>query len=456
VVEAIDSLVDLLIDLLTNASGQLADAIDLIADTAATLLRDGGIALLNAFPGSIREDQALSNPFDPPEALSDPTDGLSGIGDYIAKRVQLPLTLDDFTIDDYVQFASGWYGGYVLSYFADDVIAVALAPLTGGGSLIAGLAGTLVQILNNPLIGTLGTVLNRISIADEIIGGVNILDDEATPGLVTGLKELSHIRNIQVANWATTSAPAIGASTFERIGSNPEVERGESARFLTRYLGATGNDGVDTLGTANPIGTGPATEILRPAGTNDARFQRILVSGQASGELSDAQVEGALSTIDSASVNEDERQVLASVVAEGGTDGAAFLAASSPSTAATMAGTLVSERQPIAGPSPTQVTYEDEFEQLVRQAGGENTSEAVDKLGPGTVVDLLRLDVGAGAVARANLVKALADGTITASEAETFINEMQTASLDDREQRLNDLAYSSNSTEAAEVITADD
>ena len=51
-------------------------------------------------------------------------------------------------------------------------------------------------------------------------------------------------------------------------------------------------------------------------------------------------------------------------------------------------------------------------------------------------------------------MNALADGELTASEVESFLDELNAASLSDRQQRVNDAAYSANTTGAADAVTA--
>ena len=104
---------------------------------------------------------------------------------------------------------------------------------------------------------------------------------------------------------------------------------------------------------------------------------------------------------------------------------------------------------------PTGVAGLDgEFRQMVRQAGSENASVAVDKLSTDQLIKLLELRDGSAPVARANIVNALADGELTASEVESFLDELNAASLSDRQQRVNDAAYSANTTGAADAVTA--
>jgi hypothetical protein len=91
---------------------------------------------------------------------------------------------------------------------------------------------------------------------------------------------------------------------------------------------------------------------------------------------------------------------------------------------------------------------------MVRQAGSENASVAVDKLSTDQLIKLLELRDGSAPVARANIVNALADGELTASEVESFLDELNAASLSDRQQRVNDAAYSANTTGAADAVTA--
>jgi len=58
-------------------------------------------------------------------------------------------------------------------------------------------------------------------------------------------------------------------------------------------------------------------------------------------------------------------------------------------------------------------------------------------------------------VARANTVKALADDELTASEIESFVDEIKAVSLSDRQRRINDVVYPSNTIRAADAVTAE-
>jgi hypothetical protein len=75
------------------------------------------------------------------------------------------------------------------------------------------------------------------------------------------------------------------------------------------------------------------------------------------------------------------------------------------------------------------------------------------RLGAGTTVDLLELDSGAAAVARANIVDAVASDSLSASEVDSFVAEIEGALLSTRQQWLNDVAFSANDSETVDAVT---
>jgi hypothetical protein len=94
-----------------------------------------------------------------------------------------------------------------------------------------------------------------------------------------------------------------------------------------------------------------------------------------------------------------------------------------------------------------------EFRQFLRQAGGANAAEAIDRLGTTSLVNVLEdLDAGAAPVARATLARAVASGDASASDAQSFVATVSQAPRSDQEQFLNDLAFSRNTTEAGTTI----
>ena len=221
------------------------------------------------------------------------------------------------------------------------------------------------------------------------------------------------------------------------------------------FLARTSEDVPETFRVAIGSGFDEANRLLDPAvggPTADARFQRTLVGAQVNGDLSDAAVNDALGTIEAAS--DPERRILARTVPEAGVEGATFLAEADPSTATALAGELESEREDVLIGRTGPITLESEFYTLVRQAGGTDTADAVATLGAGTTVDLLKLDSGAAAVARANIVDAVASDSLSASEVDSFVAEIEGAPLSTRQQRLNDVAFSANDSETVAAVTA--
>ena len=52
-------------------------------------------------------------------------------------------------------------------------------------------------------------------------------------------------------------------------------------------------------------------------------------------------------------------------------------------------------------------------------------------------------------------MKALADDELTASEIESFVDEIKAVSLSDRQRRIDDIVYPSNTIRAADAVTAE-
>jgi len=287
-----------------------------------------------------------------------------------------------------------------------------------------------------------------------MVSGTETLDENATPGIATGLLELTFVRNVQVRERYFGISATLPQAVFDRVQEiSPSIDQGE-ARTLTRYLARAGPDAPTTLDSA-ALGL-ETSRLLAPGSgsrVTDARIQRVFVEGEASGELTRQEVQQALDRLENGPSNTAERRVLIRTVSNTGVEGVAFLAETSRADTADVAREL--ENQRTVPPGSTRVrSLDEEFNQLVRQAGGENVSTAVDTLGTTRLVALLKLSSGSAAVARANIVTALADGELTASEVESFVDGLSGASLEDRQKRINDVAYSSNTTEAADAVTA--
>jgi hypothetical protein len=440
-----------------------------VADTAQTIARGGVFTAFTAVAIGIQNDQQDSNPFEPISTIRNdgPADDLN---DLFAEGLI-------YSRNSYVSFASGWYIGFILSFFAPAI-------LSGGASAL-GRSGTLARsarvLLNDVakvgrIANKLGysrlTVGNTIPIASALVSGSNTLDESATPGVVTGLAELTFVRNVQVRERYLGISATLPQAVFDQVQQiHPDIDEGE-ARTLTRYLARTGTNAPSTLDSAAfSVGTGVAdTEtgrLLAPGSSSriiNARIQRILVEGQASGELSEQDVPRALDRLDAPDDRAD-RTALINMVATTGTEGVVFLAETSRADTADVAETLVDQRtarggsggnpgDPFRG-SDSGVGLDGEFRRMVRQAGGENVSVAVSALSTDQLVKLLELEAGSASVARANMVKALADGELAASEIESFVDEVKAASLSDRQRRINDVAYSSNTTQTADAVTAE-
>lgn len=463
---AVESLLGILVDLATNPFGELRDTLELVADVALTLVKDT-FGFLNGLIGSIRERQQASNPFTPPPALSDPSNGIDGIVQLATQNVQQAANLDLSVLaaSDYTAFGVGFASGYLLSFVADKVISAAITVLTGGGGaplLIGSIAvfttsmqaatAARVGLAVSRVAGAASTVLDIVSYVGEISNANDIVDEDATAGLVSGLRQLSTVGNLK-------GAEQFAAALREGERNTGLLDRlldSVAARELSVFLARTGGDGPRTFGAAIGSGFDEADHLLDPTAggpTADARFQRILVDARVSGRLSDAAVGDALGTINAASGSE-QRRILARTISEAGVEGARFLGEADPSTATALADELEREREavPIGGTGP--ITLEPEFHTLVRQAGGTDTADAVSTLGAGTTVDLLELDSGAAAVARANIVDAVANGSLSGSELDRFVAEIEGASLSTRQQRLNDVAFSANNSETVTAVTA--
>ena len=462
---AVESLLGILVDLATNPFGELRDTLELVADVALSIVKDA-FGFLNGLIGSVRERQQASNPFDPPPALSDPSDGIDGIVQLATQNVQQAANLDlsALATSDYTAFGVGFAGGYLLSFVADKIIGAAITVLTGGGGaplLIGSIAvfttsmqaatAARVGLAVSRAAGAASTVLDIVSYVGEISNANDIVDESATAGLVSGLRELSTVGNLK-------GAEQFAAALREGERNTGLLDRlldSVAARELSVFLARTGGDGPGTFGAAIGGGFDEADQLLDPTAggpTADARFQRILVDARVNGRLSDAAVGDALGTVEAA--GDSERRILARAVPEAGVEGATFLAEADSSTATALADELENEREavPIGGTGP--ITLEPEFYTLVRQAGGTDTADAVAALGPGTTVDLLDLEGGAAAVARANIVGAVASDSLSASEVDSFVAEIEGASLSTRQQRLNDVAFSANNSETVTAVTA--
>jgi hypothetical protein len=462
---AVESLLGILIDLAANPFGEFRDAIELVADVALTIMKDA-FGFLNGLIGSVRERQQASNPFNPPPALSNPSNGIDGIVQLVTQDVRQAANLDlsVFATSDYTAFGVGFVGGYLLSFVADKIISAAITVLTGGGGaplLIGSIAAFVTSIQAAKAIrvgravskvaGAASTVLDIVSYVGEISNANDIVDEDATAGLVSGLRELSTVGNLKGAEQFAAALREGERNT----GLLDRLLNSVAARELSVFLARTGEDGPETFGVAVGSGFDEANRLLDPAvggPTANARFQRTLVDARVNGDLSEAAVGDALGTIEAAS--DPERRILARAVPEAGVEGATFLAEADPSTATALASELESEREAPSVGRTGPITLESELYTLVRQAGGTDTADAVATLGAGTTVDLLKLDSGAAAVARANIVDAVASDSLSASEVDSFIAEIEGASLSTRQRRLNDVAFSANNSETVTAVTA--
>ena len=441
----------------------IGDALRTAADTAQTMLREGALGTIEAVAIGIQSDQQDSNPFETPDFIADggPADDL----------LDLNLRGGVFSSNSYVSFAGGWYNGYILSF-------VVTGLLTAGAAVAAKIPGILGRasklLLNNlakldDALGKLGksvfTVGNAIPIGSALVSGTDTLDEDATPGIVTGLAELTFVQNVRVREQYLAISATLPQAVFDRVQQiHPNIDQAE-ARTLTRYLARTGDDAPTTLDSA-ALGL-DTSRLLAPGSisrTTNARIQRIIVEGQASGELTEQDVQRSLDKLENGPNDRADRRALINMVSTTGTEGVVFLSETSRADTADVAETLVDQRTARGGSggnpddpsrgSDSGVGLDGEFRQMVRQAGGENASVAVDKLSTDQLVKLLKLKDGSAPVARANIVNALADGELTASEVESFVDEVNAASLSDRQQRVNNVAYSANTTEAADAVTA--
>jgi len=444
-----DSLTELLVALFVPGGLALTVAIDIIDKIAsvAEVVFEEGLRLFKLLAVGVQSSQMSSNPFDLPGVIQS-SNGVNTIPgaiiDNIINNPELALGQAFYPLSiyigtsEYTQFGSGWYGGYIAAFFADKI-------LTAGSSAVATTLPRLSTALSYASkvtsagaipTGTGVAVGDVVAIADSVRSGLTAVagNENTASAFVTGLAEetptdsIGYMRAVEVAG------------TLESVGSLPsEFENDEDrVRRLSAYLAATHQPGVDAFEAIASRDVGAADRLLE----SDSDAQRIVADGQDAGRLSADESAGALATLDT--VSDDEDGVLERAVSEGGVEGVRFLDESDPALASDIAAEIDSTQR-----RPRATGVGDEFNRLVNQAGGRNTSRAVDALGPSETITLLALRAGAAPTARAKFVTATAGGAVTPATADQFLSN----NFGD-DQVINDLAFSSNTTEAADTIQA--
>lgn len=444
-----DSLTELLVALFVPGGLALTVAVDIIDKIAsvAEVVFEEGWNLIKLLGIGIQSSQMSSNPFKLSEVIRDSNgintiigviiDNIINNPELVLGQAVYPLSMYIGT-SDYTQFGSGWYGGYIVSFFADKIF-------TAGSSAVATTLPRLSTALSYAAkvtsagsipTGTGVAVGDAVAIADSVRSGLTAVagNENTASAFVTGLAEetptdsIGYMRAVEVAG------------TLESIESLPsEFENDEDRiRRLSAYLAATHQPGVDAFEAIASRDADAADRLLE----SDSDAQRVVAYGQDAGRLSADESAGGLATLDT--VADDDDDVLERAVSEGGVEGVRFLDESDSALASDIASEIDSTQR-----RPRGTGVSDEFNQFVGQTGGRNASRAVGALGASETITLLTLRAGAAPTARARLATATAEGAVTPATANRFLSN----NFGDA-QVMNDLAFSANTTEAANTIQA--
>lgn len=432
-VGAIESLIDLVVALLSNPGGSIAKAFETIRETVLAILQQP-IQLLQAFAGTIRADMLKDNPFSPPAGINSVLDGLVNQASEFTDGVQL----SDFTsfISDYTAFGLGWYAGYFVTDLVVKLVGTALAPLTGGSSLLATAASTVVRIVD--LLSTISNVgiVSKASDLTRAVRAVEQVDRFDPAEMVVGLRSVSKVRAIETLDLITNDLSLSLSDALDLLAANLPATNTDGSRYLSQYLSANGQDGIAAIEAADA--TSPEATSLLLGNVTSPAMDRVLVSGLSDGELTQQEVGAALETMDEAEPVQGE---LDQLISSSGTEGVKYLSTGGSQAQTTI--TLVKQN--------SDATTK-EFAELISSSGGENVSLVINTAGSQFVVRTLEVDQGAATGARSNLIQAVADGEVSSNQASQFLTELKDKPTPERTNIVNELAFARNTTETAETI----
>jgi hypothetical protein len=438
---AIESLVDFLLDLLRNALGDstkitvIEDLLDLVP-----VLLDRPAATISAFLGSFRSTQRAENPFERPDDIDNIVDGLI----QRSSRFTDGFQLGDLTPgpSDYLVYGTGWYAGFALSFIADTVIGAVLAPFSGGTSLLATAAGIISSIASAAATGTAllaGTAFDLLGTAARVAEQVDRFDPEA---IVNGTRQLTRIKKVEVIGALTTDLSLTLDSALSKLAATLGLNSGPE-RYLGRYLATTGREGVDALEAAHSESADAAAVLMSP--TTSPVADRVVARRLAAGDVTAAQVRSALGHV--ASATGATRDQLARTLEAGGREGITFLSATQGTSRPQDSLSLIVR---------SRGATTSELRDVVRRAGGRNTSRALAELEPGTTTRLLDMDGAAAPGARANIVEAVAAGQLTDETVDDYLQRVDGKTGDQRLRAINRVAFSRNVSETASKVSGND
>ncbi len=492
----VESFISFLGKLLTNPGGTLVDIVKTLFNFGEAFANNPKrtiIGFVTSFLPLSQQSMRLANPFERPPGVSNVVDG-------IRQQINnLPLSdgfqPSDFTavkLSDHTTFGLGYYVGLVLSQkvieFLSGTIGTSLAnKLKSAVNKVSDFASTISNKLSrvNRVTNRLEQVRDKASDLGDAVDRQNIrigskFDD--IPGIskpdkadelrfvqkgdATTLNDLSAAtqQGIQFGAGAVTRGIAVTSSEPRKIialgrlsvlsssvGSltgplneledNQEVDTA-SARFLSQYIAITGQDGVNAIQTLSP-NSGADTAIaglLNPSVSEPAK--RVVTRGLNSGSIREGQAVVVLSALSSSSLTPAERGNLSRLVGASGSAGVEYVfnEGATPTTL-----TLGQVRQ------DPDAEF-DEFSRLIRESGGQNVSQVSTPV----ILDVLSIENAAAAGARDNLIEATASGEISSAEATQFVSSIQSSSTTakQRNQRINEVAFASNTTETGQVVNA--
>jgi hypothetical protein len=482
---AVEGLFSLIADIILNGKELLQQ----ISDVVTTLVREG-LDVFGLLAAGIQRSMRTKNPFAVDPKIRQSGNGINSVPGVfldqitagpasIASAVVSPVTIGS-GVSDYSKFGYGWYAGFALSFIAPAI-------LSAGASVAASVSSRVSQVLQ--LARTVGSVpvrviglsgqtvasstvggiakglggaaahaMDAVSVIDVVNAGDTALESDNSPGMIAGISGLGNVKQAKVVAELTELpdrlSDELNRAMLEISREVPDVDaEADSALFLGQYLSRTGSSGSETLEAvldpSNGGGFEATTSLLAP--TTSARSERIVATGLDDGRLSDDEAATGLSTL--AEVTTDTNQeFLADSIREGGVETVRFLSESSPSLAGATA-QAIRDAAPTGRAALRRTGITPEFRQFLRQAGGANAAEAIDRLGTTSLVNVLEdLDAGAAPVARATLARAVASGDASPDEARSFVATVSQAPRSDQAQFLNDLAFSRNTTEAGTTL----
>lgn len=490
------SLFDFLKDLVFNFTDQISDLIEGFS-TFLEAAFQSPVGLIKSFFGTYQADMRDANPFSvsllPPgtdnvaDALSQKSGQIAAAGGLGAIMLPIGGTAAGTTaalaaiLSNHATFAAGYYAGVIVASFVlikfiaakaasalSSVASAISAKLSGIGSGISNIAsssGKISRATTAVKSASLVAKKGAVSVRSSVLSGIEKLPGASPGGLVdTGsLTELGDVATLsrfertaeevqglpaddvargtalvgatkRVTLLSTTDSLQTSlAGARSELRSSPEVDE-SSSRFVSQYLAMTGQDGLDTIQTLTS--NSAVAGLLNPSVSE--RAKRVVTRNLNSGSITEAEATVALSEISSSSLTPAERENLSRLTGAGGSAGVKYLSVEGSKSATS---TLADIRQ------DSDAEF-DEFSRLIRESGGQNVSQVSTPV----ILDVLSIENAAAAGARDNLIEATASGEISSAEATQFVSSIQSSSAKQRNQRINEVAFASNTTETSQVV----